>query len=356
MAIESIRLQNFRSYKDASFELAQGVNIIVGPNASGKTSLLEAIAVAIDGKSFRRDKNQISFDSTWARIDIRTAGRNTTVKLVGGDSGQLTKSFESTGRRWGRLPGSLRQPVVIFEPQHLQLINGSPENRRAFLDELLGRLQADYARNTRSYNRTLVQRNRLLKTGATTEHLFVWDVRLSQLASQLVESRLSLINNLDERLNDVYGCLAGTARDRVRMVYLSQTPLNDYGSNLLKRLSSGYTLDRERGFTGAGPHRDDWQLLFNGHPSTYGASRGELRSAIVALKIIELALVERLSNHPPLILLDDVFSELDGRRRRSLTKVIQSYQTLITTTDADVVVRHFIDQCRIIPLTTNDSS
>jgi DNA replication and repair protein RecF len=184
--------------------------------------------------------------------------------------------------------------------------------------------------------------------------IFVWNLRLSELAGKIVQSRLLLLERINNIASEVYRNISGSASAEVQLEYATSLPLEHYESALLKKYEHNLERDVMLGFTTAGPHREDLQIYLNGHLSQESASRGESRTIILTLKIIELQLVEMAREQPPMLLLDDVFSELDGQRRHALTDYLQAYQTFITTTDADVVVKHFMDSSHII--TTDPAS
>jgi DNA replication and repair protein RecF len=349
--ITDLRLQHFRSYSDASFELSPGVNIIVGPNASGKTNLLEAVLVLARGTSYRaRDAELVQFKQSWARLDCHSElSEQRTVKIT--IEPQPNKSYQLADKEFKRLTLAHSLPVVLFEPDHLRLLSGGPERRRDYLDDLLEQTVAGYGTIRRQYRRALAQRNSLLKQlgSAAQRQVFPWDVRLSQLGGQIVRARQQLVEQISVNFGKLYHDLSHS-KTKVSVVYDSRWPVDNYESQFLKRLESTLTDDRQRGFTSAGPHREDLLVLFSDHPAQEVASRGEVRTAVLALKICELKLVEAARDQTPLLLLDDVFSELDGRRRHALTDYLAPYQTFITTTDADLVVQHFTDRCNVIAL------
>lgn len=349
--IADIRLKNFRSYKDESFEFSPGVNIIVGPNASGKTNLLEALLIISKGASYRaKDNDLIKYNKPWTRIDSRLTNNSVrTVKIIAGET--RIKSFEIDKKPFTRLSLNNSLPVVIFEPNDLQLVSGSPERRRNYTDDLLEQTVLGYGKLRRDYKRTLAQRNSLLKKAGPNiaTQIFPWDVRLSELAGQIVKVRAELINRLQKELPSLYVELSKT-KTKLSIKYGAQWPIENYSSNMLKKLSSTVETDMVRGFTGSGPHREDLIIKFDGYAAQETASRGETRTAVLALKIIELQIIKQARDITPILLLDDVFSELDGARRRALTEHLSNYQTFITTTDADIVQHHFTDQANIIAL------
>lgn len=349
--ITDLRLQNFRSYSDASFEINPGVTIVVGPNASGKTNLLEAVLMLARGSSYRvKDAELISFDQPWARLDAHMSdGGTRTLKIL--TEPTIHKEYEINEKPYKRLSLAASIPVVLFEPNHLRLLSGGPEGRRTYLDDLLEQTLPGYGSVLRQYKRALAQRNRLLKQSSQVAHttLFPWNVRLSQLGGQIVRARTDLVNEIQAVAPQLYNELS-QANTKVRFNYDGLWPVEVYESYFLKKLEADATLDMIRGFTAAGPHREDLLVSYDGHPAVQTASRGEIRTAVLALKVVELQLLESARESTPLLLLDDVFSELDGKRRHALTNYLAPYQTFITTTDADLVLDYFSESASIIPL------
>jgi DNA replication and repair protein RecF len=346
--ITDLHLQQFRSYSDASFEISPGVNIVVGSNASGKTNLLEALLVLARGSSYRaRDSELIAFGKPWARLDVDLDdGGQRTVKIT---REPTNKTYEINKKTFKRLTLPHTQPVVLFEPEDLRLLSGGPERRRDYLDGLLEQIKPGYSPLRRQYRRALTQRNTLLKQNGSRSQIFPWDVRLSELGGQIVRARYELTSELNNDIGKLYPRLSGT-KVKVILEYQARWPQDQYETRLLKELENSLSLDLSRGFTGAGPHREDLAVTFNGRPAAEVASRGEIRTTVLALKIIELKLIEKMREQSPLLLLDDVFSELDGKRRQTLTAHLSDYQTFITTTDADAVIDHFTEHANIIPL------
>lgn len=350
--INDLRLQSYRSYTDDAFEFGNGVNIIVGPNASGKTNLLEAILVICRGGSYRvKDTDLIQFDAPWLRIESDTLEGKRIVTLEK-TTVSLEKKYIINSVTFKRLALPKTIPVVVFEPEHLRLLNGGPERRREYLDNLLEQTLTGFGKLRREYKRTLAQRNKLLKnTNLNTQELFVWNVRLCELAGQIVKYRVALIDRLNDDIQDLYQELA-QAKTQINLEYVSACNTETYSSDMLRKLEQSLDDDRLRGFTSHGPHRDDLGIIIDNHRAEVSASRGESRTVLLALKILELRIIEKSRNKKPILLLDDVFSELDGSRRKALTSYLQDYQTFITTTDADIVVQHFMSGCTIIPIST----
>jgi DNA replication and repair protein RecF len=351
--ITDIRLQNFRSYKDDSFEFSPGVNIIVGPNASGKTNLLEAVQVIARGNSYKaKDSDLVSFNEQWARLDAHTDnGLIRTVKFTPSET--PSKIYEIEGSVHKRLNLERRIPAILFEPENLRLLSGGPDKRRDYLDDFLEQNISGYGRLRKQYQRTLIQRNALLKKPhqETKAALFPWNIRLCELAGQIVRYRTKLIKDLDKLTFNLYKDLS-CSKTTLSLEYFSDKSIDNYENQLLKELERKLELDRMRGFTGSGPHREDFKVLFDDHLAQDVASRGEIRTALLAFKIAELKILEDIYGKPPIILLDDVFSELDGGRRHALTDYLVRYQAFMSTTDADMAIESFNEKCNVIALTS----
>ncbi len=345
--LQTLELANVRSYKNGLFQFSDSVNIIVGPNASGKTNLLEAVHMVCKGEAFKSDDaNMINHNSEWARIDCQYDDQIRVVKLK---KSPLSKTFVFDDLEKKRFPADKIIPVVLFEPIHLLLLGGEPERRRAYIDNLLTQTEPGFGALLKSYKRIVSQRNRLLKQETISlEHLFVWDVQLSDIAGKVIEFRKKYTDFLQEQITENYQSVSGN-NETLSITYESKIPVTHYANELLKKLKHDFELDKARGYTGSGPHRDDLKITIDGHDVRDSASRGETRSIVLALKMAELNILEQKTGEKPLLLLDDVFSELDGKRRRTLSETLQKYQTFITTTDADVVIEHFSKSCNIIP-------
>lgn len=348
--ITDIRLRQFRNYSEASFEFNPAVTIVVGPNGCGKTNLLESVLLVCRGKSYRAaDVGLVQFEKTWARLDATTSNGTRTVKLT--PESQPKKLYEINGKTYRRLSARQNLPVVLFEPDNLRMLTGSPQRRRDYMDELLVQASPNYAASLSRYKKALAQRNHLLKMSPAKikAQIFPWDVRLSQLAGNLVSERLKLAEVLNQNLTKLYQALSRTT-DGLTVNYKTSCDLATYESSMLQKLEANLASDSQRGFTTVGPHRDDLAFALAGQDMPVSASRGETRTTVLALKIIELQIIEEAAGAKPILLLDDVFSELDGARRHALTDYLKSYQTLITTTDADLAVESFANDCQVIPL------
>lgn len=344
--LQTLELTNFRSYESGLFGFEPGVNIIVGANASGKTNLLEAIHTICTMHGFKAaDKDLISLDSEWARLEALTDGGIRVAKL----RQDYQNTMEIDGLAKKRLSSQTSLPVVVFEPEHMLLLSNEPERRRNYLDGMLSLTKPGYKTTLTAYKRSVSQRNRLLKQETLSQsQLFAWDLQLSEKAGQIVKQRLELLKTLNQIATKHYKILSNS-QEKLQLSYKSKLDTNNYSDNLLAYLKQNIDTDRTRGYTTAGAHRDDIDIVLKDKDAKTLASRGETRTIILSLKIAELELLHQLTGKAPILLLDDVFSELDGSRRRALAEALQEYQTFLTTTDADVAVDHF-SAYNIIPV------
>ncbi len=351
MHYTSLQLKNFRSYTDLSVELSAGVNIVVGPNASGKTNLLEAILVASRGSSFRAtDRMLIQHKKNAAKISaITSESQERTVVLKAIDEDKSSKEFKINGVIPKRLSLHKTVPTTLFEPEHLRMVHGSPETRREYMDTMLGQLEPDYKSNLSRYKKALAQRNRLLKHDGPLQpdDVFVWDVQLSEYGARINAARHTLAEAINKKSNALYSSISGK-KSKLDVAYDPEGITGDYASNLLKTYQARFSVDRQRGFTTRGPHREDLDFTLNGKTASQSASRGETRTIVLVCKVMELHLTEDQLERKPIILLDDVFSELDGSRRLALTDYFKEHQAIITTTDADAIVKSFLDGYNVI--------
>lgn len=341
----SLALHNFRSYGRYAVQLSSAVNIVVGPNGSGKTNLLEALYVLSTGNSFRGpERDLITHGSDWFRLEGVWDDQQRILTYQANLGQKADKQFSFDGAKKARITHAQRVPVVLFEPDHLRLLKDAPSMRRDYIDTLLVSLQPDFSWLKHQFERVLLQRNNVLKQRLLPtrldDSLFVWDIKFAELAQVVVERRLGLIDMFDKRLSDIYSTIAGK-QSGVHMHYTPSVPTQDYQAGTLRLLRARRADDVARGFTTIGPQRDDFKIMLNGSPAETSASRGEVRTLLLAMKIVELESIVQQSEHSPLLLLDDVFSELDVVRRQALAELANKYQTVVTTTDADATTKNF---------------
>lgn len=353
MAYQTLQLSDFRSYRNYQVELSPGVTIVAGPNGSGKTNLLEALYVLSRGTSFRvSDRELVRYGAQRFLIEGSYNGQRRALEFT--TTRLPAKQFNLNGVRKQRLAREQYIPVVLFEPDELRLINGSPQRRRDYIDGVLAQLWPAAGSIKSKFERALLQRNNILKhslhsVARLPDQLFVWDIKLAEYAQQLIFYRLRLIDHYSQALSQVYSSIA-QKESTVTLRYRSEVAhmAGDYQTTLMRLLTTRLKQDHQRGFTSIGPHRDDLQFMLNGTDAAAAASRGEVRTLILALKMIEARLMSEHSTHSPFLLLDDVFSELDESRQGALAAFSSAYQTIITTTNADAVTERFLKSDHLV--------
>lgn len=328
MVIKRVKLANFRSHEGFVLDCEPQTTKIIGENGCGKTSILEAIYEALQGKSFRAvDREIVRRDTEFYRVELEYGdGRIVTVVY---DAGADRKEFLAEDKKMRRLAKKNKYPIVLFEPDDLNLVGSSPTGRRNYFDRMFGQLSEKYGVALARYNKALKQRNELLKQEVVNSgDLFSWDVMLTRYGAELQAERDGFVRDVNERLTEVYRSIAEND-DVVEMRYVSEV---DGESEFLRRLEEGFERDRILGHTSFGVHRDNYEFVFNGVKADGSASRGEVRSIVIALKFIEADMVMRETGKMPVVLLDDVFSELDDVRQRCLVRNFRENQIILTST------------------------
>ncbi len=333
--VQSVTLTNFRSYQERTFRFDTTVTVVVGPNATGKTNLLEALFVLATTKSFRaKDPELVRRGESFYRLSAETTHGSVAVGYQRTHTGTEKRAmYEGVRAPLSQHLGRLQ--TVLFEPNDLQMVMGAPDLRRRYLDFILSQTDSNYLKTLQRYRRVLQQRNRLLAEWAGQENeLFAWNIKLAELAADIDSARRAVILHINRLAEAIYKDIAGS-RESLALEYRGTAEQDDYASDFLAKLSQNLSRDIGAGFTTIGPHRDDFQIHFKDTGITSVASRGEMRTVVVVLKLAELRYIEERSGQSPILLLDDVFSELDESRRSYLITKLGTYQSVITTTDAD---------------------
>lgn len=353
MEVRRVELTSFRSYERLELAFPAGPQVLFGANAAGKTNLLEALVVLGSGRSHRTstEAELITWEQSFARLEAEAhsgAGGEPSAEDRG-DLIELTLARQGAGaarkrvrvngvpRRAAALPDALR--VVVFAPEEMLLVVGSPSLRRAAIDSLAAQRWPLYRRALSTYGRALQQRNSLLRVIreglAEAEQLRYWDDVLVSEGGSLVAQRLDLLEELSVPLAEAHAEIA-PGEGRLSASYVTNAPTDGTetpADALRRRLAETAEKELWNGATLVGPHRDDLAFAIDGRELATFASRGQQRTVILALKLAELDLLSRLDGRPPLLLLDDVFSELDPARRSHLVRRVSELpQAFITTT------------------------
>ncbi len=325
MIVRSVRLSNFRSHESFVLECDTQTTTIIGENGCGKTSILEAIYESLRGKSFRAaDKEILRRGAEFYRVELEYYDGRRVVVVFDGEK----KEFLAEDRKTRRLPKKVQYPIVLFEPDDLHLVGSSPTTRRGYFDRVFGQLSESYGVSLARYNKVLKQRNDLLKdTEAQAGDLFSWNILLVKYGVELLESRRRIVEKINERFTEIYRSIAENG-DEVRLEYISEVGSE---SEFFGELERNFERDSLLGHTGYGVHHDNYEFVFNGVKADGSASRGEVRSSVLALKFIEADLVLEVLGKRPLVLLDDVFSELDDVRQKCLVRNFKDNQIILTS-------------------------
>lgn len=330
MIISSIKLTNFRNHTNYTLECNDEVSLILGTNGWGKTSILEAIYILTRGKSFRAtDRDIIKYGTTFYRIELNYVNGEKVVATYDGNH----KIFQVADKKTKRLPAKQKYPVILFLPSDLNLISHAPSRRRDNFDRIFSQLDDNYTSAVSKYEKAIRQRNQLLKSEPfQKDSVFSWNLLLARYGSFLSKERQKYIAEINSLLTDTYRSIAKN-QDEIEIIYQSEA-LDLSESAYLSKLESTLEKDLYLGHTTFGIHHDDYIFNFNHQPADVSASRGETRSIILALKFTEASLITQKLGQKPIILLDDVFSELDATRRHCLVKNFQNHQVIITSVES----------------------
>lgn len=337
MIIESIELKNYRNYEHLNIQFDENTNIFYGDNAQGKTNLLEAVYVSGTTKSHKgsKDREIIRFGETEAHICVHVRKNESHYKIDLHLKKNKAKGIAINGipiKKASELFGIVN--MVFFSPEDLNMIKNGPSERRRFLNLELSQLDKVYLYHLMNYNRVINQRNMLLKEASYREELkdtlSVWDEQLVNFGIPIIERRKSFVEKLNEIVFDIHYQLTGK-KEKIKIVYEPNiTP--DF---FQKQLEISREKDMKLKTTSVGPHRDDLNFIVGDIDIRKYGSQGQQRTAALSLKLAEIELVKRTIHDTPILLLDDVLSELDSNRQTYLLDQIHDIQTLISCTGLD---------------------
>ena len=342
MKVTGLECVDFRNIRNVRIEPCEGVNVIYGDNAQGKTNLLESIWLFTGCRSFRgaKDVELINFNAKKAKLSL---------DYYGYDREQNISLEIEKGRKFALNGVNLKSPskimseflAVVFSPVHLSLIKDGPYERRKFLDIAISQLKPKYAVSLSQYNKAVAQRNILLKDiayhGELYDMLDIWEDRIAFYAGEVVRQRIGYVNRLAPFCSEIYGGISNK-KEELRVSYVQACPaVGDNKTELYESFKSLLFASRKNdiltGSTSVGPHRDDIEIKIDGLTARSYGSQGQQRSAALALKLGEAAVIKEFSGEQPVALLDDVMSELDESRQNYILNHIKDWQVFITCCD-----------------------
>lgn len=339
MYIETVDLLNYRNFNELNVKLNKDINIFYGNNAHGKTNFLEAIYLSATGRSHRsiNDKELINFDHKEAFIKT-TVKNNYTTNIIEIHLKNTNKKGIAIDhipiKKVGDLFGLIL--VVIFSPEDLNMIKKGPAERRRFMDIDLCQLNKVYFFNLNQYYNVLKQRNSLLKNlqknRKSIDTLEIWDIQLYEYAKKIMIERYAFINSLNEFASPIYKDISGNL-ENLKIEYKPNVDINEF----LQKLKKNYEKDIIFGATSSGIHKDDISFIINNFDVRTFASQGQQRSVALASKLAEIQIIKKEKLETPILLLDDVLSELDINRQNYLLENIQNTQTILTCTNIDKI-------------------
>lgn len=353
MIIKSIELSDYRNYDFLSMEFSPGTNILYGDNAQGKTNILEAIYVSATTKSHKgsKDKEIINFNKEEAHIRTYIEKENIGTRIDMHLRKNKTKGLAIDGQRVKKAAELIGLcNVVFFSPEDLGIIKNGPSERRHFVDMELCQLDSFYFYNLSNYNKIVEHRNSLLKEMAFNAHLKetlnIWDMQLVSYGSKIIERRRIFVEQLNEIIEGIHYNLSG-GKEKIEIKYEPDVEIEEFENKLMANQEK----DIRAKVTSVGPHRDDFCFMIGGIDIRKYGSQGQQRTAALSLKLSEIELVKKITKDTPILLLDDVLSELDSNRQNYLLNSIGNIQTIITCTGLEEFVNNRFEINRVYKVT-----
>lgn len=353
MIIKSLELADFRNYDSLEISFDKGTNILYGDNAQGKTNILEAIYVSATTKSHKgsKDKEIVNFNKEEAHIRTYLQKEEDEIRVDMHLRKNKSKGIAIDGqkiKKAAELLGLLN--VVFFSPEDLSIIKNGPAERRRFADMELCQLDNFYLYNLNHYNKIINQRNKLLKDmyfqPELRETLNIWDSQLVSFGSKIIERRQQFAGQLCEIIYDIHSKLSG-GKEELVIKYEPDVSIENFETEMKRNQER----DIKSKVTSVGPHRDDFSFIVNGIDIRKFGSQGQQRTAALSLKLSEIELVKKISKDTPVLLLDDVLSELDSNRQNYLLNSIGDIQTIITCTGLDEFINNRFEINKIFKVT-----
>lgn len=351
MVVESLNLEHYRNYQQLSMEFIEGTNILYGDNAQGKTNILEALYVCSTTKSHRgsRDREIIQFGEEESHIKLMIRKNDVPYRVDMHLKKNKSKGIAINGipiKRASELFGIVN--VVFFSPEDLSIIKSGPSERRRFIDMELCQLDKFYLHNIVHYNKIINQRNKLLKDisfhfeQSLYDTLDIWDIQLADYGNKIIKRRKEFIKQINDIIFDIHSNLSG-GRENISLKYEP----NIEAENIYEELLRNREKDMKLKSTSVGPHRDDMGFYIKDIDIRKYGSQGQQRTAALSLKLSEIELVKKIIHDSPILLLDDVMSELDSSRQNQLLNSLNGIQTIVTCTGLDEFIENRVSINRI---------
>lgn len=351
MYIKKIMLLDYRNYRNITINLGRNVNVFMGDNAQGKTNVLEAMYYCGFGKSHRtnRDKELVNWDTEKAFISLSVGKERIDKRIdvnIFKDGKKAIKVNSIKINKIGELVGIFN--VVMFSPEDLKIVKESPGIRRKFIDMELSQLNKKYYYSLVQYNKILNERNTVLKQrNVDLSMLDIYDLQLSEFAEYIVKERIKYIDKLNEHGKVVHGEIT-SGKENIEFKYISSIKdLTNIKQSFLLGLEKNRNKDIEKRITSVGPHRDDFLILINDIDAKSYGSQGQQRTAVLTMKFASLRIIKELTGEYPVLLLDDVLSELDFNRKRYILTSIGQIQTVITCTGIEDLTGYLDEKAKV---------
>lgn len=351
MYVEKIKLKNFRNYSDIEVEFNKKVNIFIGNNAQGKTNLLESIYLTSIGRSFRTNKymEMIQFNKDFLKVNAKIIKKDydTEVEVTIENSNKNIKIDGISKKKTSELLENLY--IVIFSPEDLKIVKDEPEKRRRFIDRELCQINPSYFSDFTNYKNVLLQRNSLLKeNNINLDFLDILDIQLSKYGSAVIEKRKKFIEKINSISSEIHNSIT-KGSEKLEIFY---SPNIEYKKNnfeleelFYNKLKDNRNNDLKQRTTTLGPHKDDLQFFINGINVRSFGSQGQQRTTALSLKLAEIKIIKEEKDENPILLLDDLMSELDKVRQEYLIKSLSEVQLFITTTEiSESILNKFSDK------------
>lgn len=342
---------NYRNYEALDINLGQNVNVFMGDNAQGKTNILEGIYYCAFAKSHRtsKDKELINWkaDSAFLSVGVGKARLDKRIDISILKDGKKAISINKIKiKKIGELFGNFN--VVMFSPEDLKIIKDSPGVRRKFIDMELCQLNPKYYYNLVQYNKILNERNTVLKNRSiNSDVLDIYDIQLAEFGYNIVEERIKYINKLNQYSQKIHNDIT-SGKENIEFKYISTIKdLDNIKDNFYTLLQRNRRRDIEKGITSVGPHRDDFMVYINEIDTKSYGSQGQQRTAVLTIKFASLKIIKELTGEYPVLLLDDVLSELDFSRKRYILSTIGEIQTIITCTGIEDLYEYLDDKSKV---------